>query len=215
MVKDLALSNDFRYFVTLTLDKQYVDRYDVGSVVKRLSTWCDNRVRRQGLKYVLVPELHKDGALHFHGLINDVLPVSDSGTLDRGSGKPVRPRSSRQRELWLAEGAHIVYNLPSWSLGFSTAIELYGDRTAAVGYVCKYIGKGLSAGEGKPQRIGHRWYFSGGQLDRPFVECYDVDIDALRALPDAHTFVSDSLGCELVAVTLERGEVEKIVRQEL
>lgn len=141
-VRDLALANPFRWFVTLTLDQARVDRYDMAAVTRRLNNWLDNQVRRHGLAYVLVPERHKDGAIHFHGFFNDAVRAVFSGHRDR-------------------EG-HPVYNLPAWSLGFTTAIELYGDYHAAVGYVCKYIGK-------QGDKPGGRWYYSGGALQRPQV----------------------------------------------
>lgn len=191
-VQDLALSNDFRYFVTLTLDAKRVDRYDVREVTRKLNNWLDNCVRRHGLVYVLVPELHKDGAIHFHGLFNGALPMEDSGTIDRGKGKPMRPRSAAERERWLAAGGHIVYNLPAWTLGFTTAIALYGERRAAVGYVCKYISKQQRA-DGSPGKIGGRWYYSGGALQRPRVTYCDIesgDFDALTG----HEFRLEELG---------------------
>ena len=162
------MCNAFSYFVTLTLDPSKIDRYDFPTVSHKLKTWLDNNVRRRGLVYILVPELHKDGAIHFHGFFNDALPAVDSGTLCSvpGKKKPCRPRSQNQREEWLAAGAHVVFNLPRWSLGFSTAIELYGEYSAAVGYVCKYIGKGS-------KKIGGRWYLSGGALQRPVIELSD------------------------------------------
>lgn len=171
-VRDIALSNDFSHFVTFTLDRAKVDRYDMTAVVKKLNVWLDNRVRRQGLKYVLVPELHKDGAIHFHGFVNNCLGLVDSGTLTGGELKrPRKPRSSRERENLLSRGCHVVYNVTSWKLGFSTAIELYGDYRAAVGYVCKYISK-------EQQKIGGRWYYSGGALARPDVTLTDIDYDS-------------------------------------
>lgn len=174
-VRDYALNTPMRWFVTLTLDKETVDRYDGDAVVKKLSTWLDNQVRRRGLAYVLVPERHKDGAIHFHGLINDAVDVVDSGTMvPPGGGKPRRPRSRRQRDQWLAQGGHVVYNLPGWRFGFTTAIELYGDYAAAVGYVCKYIGK-------DPQKVGGRWYYSGGKLGRPDVEYLNLNVEDLEA----------------------------------
>lgn len=160
-VRRLALANDFRWFVTLTLSPEKVDRYDDAQVVRKLTTWAHNQVRRRGLKYILVPERHKDGAIHFHGFFNDVLPVVDSGTIKiPGVKKPRRPRSKAQREEWLSSGGHIVYNMPSWSLGFTSALEVYGDYPCAVGYVCKYIGK-------QGDKPAGRWYYSGGDLREP------------------------------------------------
>ncbi len=194
-VSDLALSNDFRYFVTLTLDKSKVDRYDVKEITKKLNNWCDNHVRREGLKYVLVAEKHRDGAIHFHGFFNGVLPVIDSGTIaPAGGGKPRRPRSAKARQELLESGGHVVFNLPAWTLGFTTAIELYGERRAAVGYVTKYITKA-------DEKVGGRWYYSGGDLKRPVVEYADVDYTDFSSLENVGKFRVDALSCDIIKFT--------------
>ena len=154
-VRDLALSNPFRWFVTLTLDQAKVSRYDMAEITRKLNAWLDNQVRRRGLAYVLVPERHKDGAIHFHGFFNDAVAAVDSGHTDRQG--------------------HPIFNLPGWSLGFTTALELYGDYHAAVGYVCKYIGK-------QGEKPGGRWYYSGGNLRRPEVSFSDVGVRDIQAL---------------------------------
>ena len=41
-----------------------------------MRNWLSDRVKRKGLKYVLVPEMHKDGAWHFHGFTNLALDWS-------------------------------------------------------------------------------------------------------------------------------------------
>lgn len=148
-LRRLALANEFDYFVTLTLDPAKIDRYDGAAVVKALGRWADNMVRRHGLRYILVPERHKDGAFHFHGFFaGDGLEIADSGV--EWGGRP-------------------VYNLPQWPYGFTTAQRLYGDYHAAVGYCCKYIGK--EAGE---RPLG-RWYYSGGRLKEPAKTYADLD----------------------------------------
>ena len=175
-LRRLALSNNFQYFVTLTLDQTRIDRYDGAAIVKALNQWCDNMVRRNGLRYVLVPELHEDGAFHFHGFFaGDGLQIVDSGTIKRpGIKKPRRPADETERQLWLEEGGHIVYNLPQWTLGFSTALVLYGTYSRAVGYCCKYIGK--QDGE---RPLG-RWYYSGGRLEKPTKEYAVMDYRGLK-----------------------------------
>ena len=148
-LRRLALANQFEYFVTLTLDPAKIDRYDGAAVVKALGTWADNMVRRHGLRYILVPERHKDGAFHFHGFMaGPGLEARDSGV--EWDGRP-------------------VFNLPQWKLGYTTAQRLYGDYAAAVGYCCKYIGK--QAGE---RPLG-RWYYSGGALQEPAKMYTDLD----------------------------------------
>lgn len=197
-VFDLAYSNQFRYFVTLTLDGSLVDRYDMSGIVQRLNRWLDNRVRRDGLAYVLVPELHKDGAVHFHGFFNGALGVVDSGTLSPPAGadgprKPRKPRSRAQRAQWLSEGWHVVYNLPAWGYGFTTAIEFYGDRRAAAGYVCKYVTK-------QQHKIGGRWYYSGGNLARPVCTLFDADFEQLAAVDGAERWRLDGCGVDMISL---------------
>ena len=197
-VRDIALCTPFVYFVTLTLDKSKVDRYDMAAITRKLRVWCDNQVRRKGLAYVLVPERHKDGAIHFHGFFNGALAVQDSGTMTmQGWKAPRRPRSARQRAEWAAQGAQPVYNLPAWTLGFTTAIPLYGAYEAAVSYVCKYIGKDMGEGRAPPGeektaqptgKIGGRWYYSGGDLGEPKVEYANLSVRDVAAMPGAYRF---------------------------
>ena len=153
-VRRLALANDFRWFVTLTLDPQKIDRYDPAQVVKKLGQWCSNHVKRKGLKYILVPERHKDGALHFHGFFNDALDAVPSGHRTK-DGQP-------------------IYNLPQWDLGFTAAIEVYGEYSGAVAYVCKYIGK-------QGEKPAGRWYYSGGELAEPEVSYADIGVADLES----------------------------------
>jgi hypothetical protein len=148
-LRRLALANGFDYFVTLTLDPKKIDRYDGAAVTRALSRWADNMVRRHGLRYILVPEQHKDGAFHFHGFMaGEGLLAADSGV--QWDGRP-------------------VYNLPQWTLGFTTAQRLYGEYSAAVGYCCKYIGKQSG------QRPLGRWYYSGGALAKPEKDYVTLD----------------------------------------
>lgn len=183
-VRDIARSNDFAYFVTLTLDASVIDRYDPKEITRRRNFWLDNQVRRHGLKYVLVPEHHKDGAIHFHGLFNDACEVVESGTWTAsGWAKPRRPRSAAQLREWESEPEkyHKVYNIPAWGFGFSTAIPLYGDRQKSTAYICKYIGK-------EENKIGGRWYYSGGGLLAPKIEYLDLTYRDVEGWPDAYTF---------------------------
>lgn len=154
-LRRMALANEFEYFVTLTLDPEKIDRYDGAAVTKALSQWCSNMVRRHGLRYILVPEQHKDGAFHFHGFMaGHGLQTVDSGV--EWDGRP-------------------VFNLPQWPYGFTTAQHLYGEYSAAVGYCCKYIGKQQG------QRPLGRWYYSGGDLAKPEKTYVPMDYRELAA----------------------------------
>ena len=196
-VADLGRSNDFKYFVTLTLDAAKVNRYDEAITHKELRRWLSHQVQRRGLLYVLVPERHKDGAIHFHGLINSALPLVDSGTIKPPEGgKPKRPRSAAQRAAWLENGGQICYNIPTWPYGFTSALPLTGDYRKAVAYVCKYIGKDA-------EKIGGRYYFSGGDLRRPEKSYTDTDFEAMQADGGAAVYTIPRLGCQCINIDME------------
>ncbi len=152
--RDIGMCNpDLTLFVTLTLDESKIDRYDYSEIVKNLNTWLDNRVRRNGLKYLVIPELHKDGAVHFHGLFNDVLDRRFSGVVQKGKR---------------------VFNLPDWTLGFTNCMRITGnDATKKVTeYVLKYITK-------TADKVGGRYYLHGGKLDKPINAYYNIPIDSV------------------------------------
>lgn len=157
-LRRLALANDFRWFVTLTIDPEKCDSFDGAAVIKKLNAWCSNMVQRNALRYILVPERHESGRIHFHGFFSDSVKAVVSGHYD-------------------SQG-HPIFNLPQWSLGFTTAIELYDDYTRAVGYVCKYVGK-------QGEKPAGRWYYSGGDLREPEVTYAEISpAELLAEYPD-------------------------------
>lgn len=174
-VRRLALANEFSYFVTLTLSPEEVDRYDAAAIMKRVNRWLSNMVQRHGLRYILVPERHKDGAFHFHGFFGgDGLEVVDSGHHDKQG--------------------HTIFNLPQWGFGFTAAIGLYGTYSQAVGYVCKYIGK--QDGE----RPMGRWYYSGGDLREPQKDYSVMDYRQLAEEYAGEAVELDIPGAKLLVV---------------
>lgn len=74
VVKDYVKTNlELKYFVTYTLAPDKIDRYSGQEIYKKIRNWLSDRVKLKGLKYILVPEKHKDGAWHFHGFTNKPL----------------------------------------------------------------------------------------------------------------------------------------------
>lgn len=188
---EYANATEFDLFFTLTLAPEKIDRYDYKAAVKKFGQWADNRVRRRGLRYLAVPELHKDKAVHFHGLCNaDACKLLDSRKRDRAGRK--------------------VWNLADWDVGFTTAVKLDGSREAVAHYISKYILKqfgGLGAG---PQvgnggevsyrgTIGGRYYFHGGDLARYHVQHYRVS--DFEGLPGSALEVEGFPGLRLKYIT--------------
>ena len=147
-LRDIAACSDFTHFVTLTLDAARIDRYDYDAIIKRVNTWLSNAVARKGLAYVLVPEFHADGAIHFHGLIRGSLLFVGSGH-ETAAGQ-------------------IIYNLADWKFGFTACIEISGEYDRVCNYIMKYITK-------DNRKVGGRWYLSGGDISRPTVSYCDAD----------------------------------------
>lgn len=150
---DLILSNyDLDAFCTLTYSPEAVaDKFSYEDCYDKLKNWLSNSVQRRDLKYVLVPERHKSGAIHFHALCN-----SAAIDLERAhSANTGRPLSHNNRP---------IFNITNWKHGFSTA-ELVGeksvDREAVSKYIFKYMGK--QSGE----KIGGRFFLHGGNLQKP------------------------------------------------
>ena len=157
---DYVLANpDLEWFVTLTYDPSKVNsRSDYDEVYHKLKIFLGNRVARNDLKYVCVPEYHKDGEnIHWHMICNG-----------RGLGLvPSGHKTKRGEDIW---------NVGAWSWGFSTAIHI-GDTKTDRDKVAKYIYKYMGKQNG--QIIGGRYYLHGGDLARPVYEYfYDVtDVD--------------------------------------
>lgn len=188
---DYAICNPFDCFVTLTLDSTLIDRGDYNAVIKRLSTYLDNRVRRHGLIYLGVPELHRNGGIHFHFLMNSsALRLTDSGTVSiEGRKKPIRIATANRQHI-PHEKRHTVYNVEDWRLGYSTAILTYGDRGAVSRYISKELNKTIQkavGGGGKLEKIGGRWYLSGGKLKKPVVKLSNSNFEAV----DGETYSYD------------------------
>lgn len=152
---EIGFSNDFQYFVTLTLDKEKIDRYDPAKIYPKLRNWLSHGVSRWGMDYIIFPEYHKQRegeekrAVHFHGLVNGNLALTDSGKK--------------------TEEGRTIYNLAGWKYGFSTAIELDG-KAGVIFYVTKYISK-------ENERIFGRSYFSGGRTLKREVPAEYLNMD--------------------------------------
>lgn len=67
-VKELALCNDFNYFVTITIKNDY-NRYNIDNAFSFLSKFCKKYKRKfSSFSYLFIAEYHRNGAIHFHGL---------------------------------------------------------------------------------------------------------------------------------------------------
>lgn len=138
IVLELALCNEWEYFVTLTFDAEKMNRYRLEDICKRLGKWVNNYNSRKGakIKYLLIPEQHKDGAWHLHGLLMG-LPISHLRPFSLDERIP-----NRIKELLRA--GRQIYDWPAYrqSFGYVT-VEAIRDPLRCAAYITKYITKDL------------------------------------------------------------------------
>lgn len=85
---ELASCNPWTHFMTLTIDQTKYDRHDLKTYQKDLAHWLRNYNYKHQIKidYVMIPEMHKDGSWHLHGLLmglpEDHLKTNEHGYLD-------------------------------------------------------------------------------------------------------------------------------------
>lgn len=156
-------NNQLCYFITITINKDEMSRTNKDEIKSYLKSFLNNNSKRKDLQYILVAEEHKDGAIHFHGLINDTLTFVDSKTvLTSKYNKPVRISTADKHNIPL-EDRRIVYNIKEWNKGFSTAIKLTGDRKAVAYYISKYITKDT-------KKIFGKYFWHSKSLQKPYTE---------------------------------------------
>lgn len=152
-IKGYAFSNDFRWFVTLTFDPKKVKSSDYETAKNTLLRWCRKMRDRHGqFDYLMIPELHQSGAVHFHGLLGDI-PVNFEEAANYKTGTPLI-RHGRQ-----------VYNLTEWEYGFSDCEEIESPERAA-SYITKYVTSALLTDK---QMYHKKRYFNSQGLAKPVV----------------------------------------------
>lgn len=133
---ELAYCNPWKYFVTLTLDKTKYDRYNLPKFIKDLGQMIRDFRKKYGadIRYLLIPESHKDGAWHMHGFLSG-LPENE---LREFTLQDRLPEKIRNR---LASGKR-AFTWTSYERKFGFAdIELIENNEAASKYITKYVTK--------------------------------------------------------------------------
>lgn len=188
---------NWEFFITLTFDESKVNRYDYDECMKKANKWFNHQKSRKApdLKYLFVPEQHKDGAWHIHGIISDVGEMSfvDSGRVAIGE------KAYRRSDV-NSKGA-TIYNLAGWKFGFSTATKVC-DKYKVASYITKYITKDLCASTFQKKR-----YYRSRNIPEPIEKGFIVENQ------DIDSFISemeDSFGCDLVYEKEVNGEFQSV-----
>lgn len=142
---ELGNCNEWKFFVTLTISPDKYDRHDFKAFYKVFSNFIRNCKQNFGfkMKYVFVPEQHKDGAWHLHGLVNDI-PYE---VLTEYCLKDFHPYTEVRCPVYIRQKIRNGEKLYYWQkyvdkFGWCIFEELR-DSSKASNYITKYIGKGF------------------------------------------------------------------------
>lgn len=146
-----VLSNEWKYWITLTFSPAILDRNDDDQVKYHWSLF-EKKMKYYfpDVKILVVPERHKkDGALHLHGFVGEC-------DLDKYLKKAINPHTNQV----IKQNGQIVYNISLFRDGFSTCVKLYGNMLKCVNYLTKYVVKDFGT-------IGYnkKSYFATRNLD--------------------------------------------------
>lgn len=174
-VFELAYCNEWDYFFTGTLDKSKYDRTDLEKFHHDIVEWIRayNRYHKTDIKFLLVPEQHKDGeSWHMHGLLKGI-PVDLLHQFVKGDkmGKYIADK---------VLNGEVIYNWPGYAKKFGFCdLEPIKSHEAVCKYVTKYMNKNL--GKSVSDIGAHLYYHSRG-LNTAF--CYAHGFSDYKFTPD-------------------------------
>lgn len=153
---ELAFCNPWDWFFTGTINPNKQDRTDLELFHKQLTQWLRNynRLNNLNIKFLFVPEKHKDGkSWHIHGFIYG-LPVEHLKQFQVGDlmGKGLADKVQK---------GDIVYNWLAYFNRFGFCdLEPIRNQEAVSKYVTKYINKELA--NSVTELNAHTYYHSRG-----------------------------------------------------
>lgn len=155
-LQELIECNDFDWFGTLTFDPNKIDRHDEKAVKSAMKNWLNNqRKHSPEMTYILVPERHKDGAIHFHALMGNY------------NGKMQYSGSEWHKQP--------IFNVLSYPWGFTNFTKIR-DKAKTANYCRKYITKDMATSDKNEKR-----YWRSKNLAKPNKEFNKLPYDYLTS----------------------------------
>lgn len=131
-IHEIARCNDWKWFVTLTVDATKYDRNDLDKIRKDFTQMIRNYKRKTNfnIEYLLIPEHHQDGCWHLHGLINGI-PKKELHAFQENEHLPYRILNR------ISKGTPVyTWKMYEKKFGYATFEEIKKPEA-----VCKYITK--------------------------------------------------------------------------
>ena len=138
LIREYILCNHFTLFCTFTFDKSKVhDREDYKALKKDFSKFLNNYKNRhdKDFKYLYIPELHKNEAVHFHGVM----------TTPKFLCSPLKIPKRIDSVVKMVPNTPRYMNWPPFSERFGFfSCSWIKDYTKCATYVSKYMTKELA-----------------------------------------------------------------------
>ena len=148
-IRELVACNSWRYFITITLSPAKWNRFTaegLQAVIKDMvRRWRQKKVNGStpyaGFKYLFVPEQHESGAIHLHGVVNDIpadlLCPYTLAEVQSDTPLPEYICNAVRDEKYVA-------HCTEWDevFGWNTIIPIF-DRDRLANYIVKYITKSI------------------------------------------------------------------------
>lgn len=147
MIREYALSNDFDYFFTATVNSEFCDRFSLSQTQDKIRKIMKAIKRKNPeFKYIFITEKHKNGAFHFHGLC------------------------TAHTEMYINDNGY--YSSHDFDkLGFNS-FSIIKDKTKCANYIVKYITKECIKNE-----KGSVYFCSKGLKMAKTYEIMPIDLD--------------------------------------
>ena len=157
-IREIAICNDWEYFITMTIDGSKHSRDNLGAFRKKLSKWLNNynSNKNTNIKYLLIPETHKDRTnWHLHGLLMG-LPCNHLTKFSLDDNIPHKMRK-------LIQQGRTIYNWTAYAEAFGwVSAERINSLEGVAHYITKYITKRL----GEQIELNNHVYFCSKGLKR-------------------------------------------------
>lgn len=162
VVLQLALCNEWDYFCTFTISGAKYDRSDLPAWRDSFTQWIrDQRKKGDDIAYLLVPERHKDGSWHAHGLFRG-LGAGNLVTFKEWDRSGFRSPNGRRLPRRLVDSDYETW--PAYYEKFgNNSFGLIRSQVAAAFYVSKYISKELDR---SVSDVGLHLYYCSRGLNR-------------------------------------------------
>lgn len=140
VILEKALCNQWDWFCTFTISEEKADRNDLAAWWGKFSQWLrDQRKKGHDIRYLLVPERHKKGTWHAHGLLAGV-PEDELLTFLDMDKQGYRTAEGRRLPWKLRKNGYYNWTAYQEKFGFCSLGKIR-NPVAAGFYITKYITK--------------------------------------------------------------------------